>query len=283
MKKWIVSAALYLVVVIAGYTVYAEFIREEKVVEQHGSEHETASEGHGEEAGHEEESEHAHGEDSSHESGASEVEVALNYENNQIMISLSDQDGKPVKDLEVNHEKLLHLIVVNSHLDEYYHLHPQKVEDGKFEITQTLPDGEYKAFVDIKPKDLEYAVNPLPFSVGNVEGSHEHGDVLKVDDTLTKTVDGETVILNMNSMKANEPVTLDFELNMENLEPYLGAMGHVVILDEQANQYLHVHPSDHDKPIFETQFNKPGKYKIWGEFQQDGKVRVFPFVVEITE
>ncbi|WP_163099239.1 hypothetical protein [Peribacillus alkalitolerans] len=283
MKKWIISAALYLLVVIVGYTVYAEFIREEKGVEHEGNEHETASEEHGEEAGHEEESEHAHQEEGSHESHESEVDPTLNYENGKINISLQDKNGKPVTELEVNHEKLLHLIIVNSHLDQYYHVHPQDLGEGKFEVTQALPDGEYKAFVDIKPKDLEYTVNPLPFTVGNVEGSHEHGDVLKADDTLTKTVEGETVTLKMNTMKANEPVTLDFELNMENLEPYLGAMGHVVIIDEQANQYLHVHPADHDKPIFQTEFSQPGKYKIWGEFQQDGKVRVFPFVVEITE
>jgi hypothetical protein len=53
-------------------------------------------------------------------------------------------------------------------------------------------------------------------------------------------------------------------------------MGHVVILDENAQDFLHVHPANDREPIFETQFKQPGIYKIWAEFKQNGKVRAFP-------
>ncbi|MFF2447786.1 hypothetical protein ACFVSW_11865 [Neobacillus sp. NPDC058068] len=58
-------------------------------------------------------------------------------------------------------------------------------------------------------------------------------------------------------------------------------MGHVVILNEYGKEFLHVHPSNENKPTFETSFDKPGIYKIWAEFKQNGKVRAFPFVFEI--
>ncbi|MED4785167.1 hypothetical protein [Brevibacillus choshinensis] len=76
-------------------------------------------------------------------------------------------------------------------------------------------------------------------------------------------------------------MTVTFDLVKTNLTPYLGALGHVVILDESAQQYLHVHPAHQEEAIFETQFEQPGLYKIWAEFKQNGKVRAFPFVVQI--
>lgn len=104
---------------------------------------------------------------------------------------------------------------------------------------------------------------------------------LKADTNFTQNIDGETVKLNLSSAQANQPVTLTFNLDKTNLTPYLGAMGHVVILDENAQNFLHVHPANDKEPVFETQFKQPGIYKIWAEFKQNGKVRAFPFVVEI--
>ncbi|MED4754531.1 hypothetical protein [Brevibacillus choshinensis] len=74
-------------------------------------------------------------------------------------------------------------------------------------------------------------------------------------------------------------MTVTFDLDKTNLTPYLGALGHVVILNESAQQYLHVHPAHQEEPIFETQFEQPGLYKIWAEFKQNGKVREFPLIV----
>ncbi|PLS18635.1 hypothetical protein CVD28_05725 [Bacillus sp. M6-12] len=96
-------------------------------------------------------------------------------------------------------------------------------------------------------------------------------------------MDGETVKLAISSLRAIEQVKLSFELDQTNLTPYLGAMGHVVILDEYGKKFLHVHPSSDQEPVFETMFDKPGIYKIWAEFQQNRKVRAFPFVIEVTE
>ncbi|MED4586583.1 hypothetical protein P9578_27900 [Brevibacillus choshinensis] len=74
-------------------------------------------------------------------------------------------------------------------------------------------------------------------------------------------------------------MTVTFDLDKTNLTPYLGALGHVVILNESAQQYLHVHPAHQEEPIFETQFEQLGLYKIWAEFKQNGKVREFPLIV----
>ncbi|MEW9668430.1 hypothetical protein [Ammoniphilus sp. 3BR4] len=132
----------------------------------------------------------------------------------------------------------------------------------------------------MKPKNLEYHVEAVPLVVGMPSVPTKTGE-LNPDPMLTKQIDGETVSLNMSSFHVNELVTLTFDLDQTPLTPYLGAMGHVVILDEAAQNFLHVHPAAHHEPIFETKFDKPGLYKIWAEFKQNGKVRAFPFVVEI--
>ena len=69
------------------------------------------------------------------------------------------------------------------------------------------------------------------------------------------------------------------------LESYLGAVGHVVALDRNAEKYLHVHPLDEQtkgpEAQFMTTFPSSGIYKIWGQFQYEGKVFTVPFVIEV--
>ncbi|EKN63779.1 hypothetical protein BABA_24235 [Neobacillus bataviensis LMG 21833] len=237
-----------------------------------------------ESGGHQEvdsESGHAHGDSSTTHDG-SEVNAFVQNDNSSINIFLKDKAGNPIDELEVNHERKLHLIIVDEQLQKYYHVHPERTGEGEFTIENNLPDGFYKAFIDIKPKNFTYKVEPVPFIVGNPSDA-THGHELNPDTNFSKTVDEESVTLKVSSFKAGEPVTLSFDLDQTNLTSYLGAMGHVVILDEYGKEFLHVHPSNDNEPIFETTFDKPGIYKIWAEFKQNGTVRAFPFVIEIKK
>jgi len=268
MKKWAISAIVYLLVVIGCYTFYDVYFNKEA---DHGetNTHEASTSA----------EEHGHG----HEEGevkAGEVKTTIVYNKGKITIVLNDENGKPVDDLKVNHEKLLHLIVVDEHLDQYLHLHPEKVGEGRFELTQELKDGAYKAFIDIKPEKLNYHVTPVAFTVGKLQDSHSHNK-LNADQSFAKTIDGKTAEMEVSSFEPQKPVTLTFKVDESSLEPYLGAAGHVVILNETADRYLHVHPVNENEPVFETQFDQPGMYKIWAEFKQDGKIRVFSYVIEI--
>ena len=55
--------------------------------------------------------------------GKSDIKVNISYSNKVLSLSLTDDEGK-VPELELNHEKILHLIVVSQDLNEYFHLHP---------------------------------------------------------------------------------------------------------------------------------------------------------------
>ncbi|WP_227396110.1 hypothetical protein [Jeotgalibacillus aurantiacus] len=288
-KIWTVSGIAYLGLVIIGYSL---FVGNEE--EPHSDAHEkTAMEVKGDSHEHEanpneKENEqmenhqhHQHATHNDHAAVENEVSVTAAYEDGKIVVELKDPEGNaPV--LETSHEKDLHLIVVKNDLSEYRHLHPVSKENGVFEQVYELPDGMYKVFVDIKPKGLAYQVKPVELHVGEHQNHSAEND-LSVDTEFEKTVDGRTVALSVNSLKVNEPTVFTYTSKDGKPDPYLGALGHVVILDEDAEEFIHVHPSSEDETVFETHFSKPGIYKVWGEFKFGEQVHVYPFVIEVTE
>nr|WP_263324863.1 hypothetical protein [Neobacillus sp. Marseille-Q6967] len=279
MKKWAISAIVYLLVVVGGYYAYAS-VAEPVSHDEEQTEHNDTAVVH-EEGTEETHDDGGHDEGGDTHSGESEVQPTLLVENGELVITLKDLEGNPVSNLEVNHEKLLHLIVVSTDLNEYQHLHPETTsEPGVFKVTHSLKEGEYKAFVDIKPKGKTYAVEPIEFMIGE-KHDDQSDDSLTVDAGLTKEVDGHQVTLKPSSLNTKDEIKLTFDLAGEIPEPYLGALGHVVILDEKGENYIHVHPLEGDQPVFVTKFTEPGVYKIWAEFQFNGEVVVFPYVIEI--
>ncbi|MBY0156811.1 MULTISPECIES: hypothetical protein [Cytobacillus] len=270
MKKgiliWTLSAIVYLGAVIAGYNVYASI---NPKTEEHANQKTTNQEG--------ENMNHDHGDHSTN--AISEVTPKVSYANGEITIELKDKNNH-VPELEVSHEKYMHFIVVGLDLQEYHHLHPEKMGDGIYKQKVSLEGNSYKAFVDIKPKGLQYSVMPIEFHAS--EAHHEHGNNdLAADRDFTKTINGKTVELTAESFEVNKEVTLNFDLKDAKPEPHLGALGHVVVLDEDGEKYIHVHPVADDKTVFNTKFDKPGIYKIWAEFKFEGQVNVYPFVIEV--
>lgn len=270
MKKWAVSALIYLLVVIGAYVIFTQvFTGKENEQQDHDQIQETSGDSHVHE-----------GHDKNSESNVSQLKALLNYKGDTLSVKLTDEEGKPFDNLLINHEKLMHVIIVDEHLEQFQHVHPEKTGAGEFILKKSLAEGQYKVFVDIKPDGLSYQVEPIQLNIGNNAPEHSHND-MQPDQVLTKKVDAYEVTLNLSNRNANQPVSLSFDLDKTVLEPYLGAMGHIVILNETADKYVHVHPKNDHEPVFETEFDKPGTYKIWAEFKQKGVVRVFPFIVEI--
>lgn len=277
MKKsnmfWAISAIVYLGVVIAGYSVYASVNPKS---EEHDN-HKTTPEG-------EEDMNHQHSqlEHEDHSSSiTSEVTPKVSFASGEITIELKDKNNH-VPELNVSHEKYMHLIVVSSDLKEYYHLHPEQKGEGIYQTKASLADHSYKVFVDINPKGLQYSVKPIELHVG--EAQHEHSDNdLAADTDFTKTINGQTIELTPQSFEVNKEITLNFDLKDAKPEQYLGALGHVVILDENGEKFIHVHPVSNDQTKFETQFDKPGIYKLWAEFKFGEQVNAYPFVIEVKK
>lgn len=211
-------------------------------------------------------------------------------EETELTIQITDADGKPVSEFDTNHEKLLHLIVVNHDLSFFNHIHPEFQGDGKFTVNTSFPaGGEYKLFADFIPTG---GSNTTLSEWVNVEGQEGKHTAITPDEKLVREVDGKEIELALSGTKPEEEVTLTFNIRdaktkegIDSLEPYLGAVGHVVILSADAEHYLHVHPLDEKATgpaaEFATSFPQSGTYKIWGQFQHEGEVFTVPFVVAI--
>ncbi len=78
---------------------------------------------------------------------------------------------------------------------------------------------------------------------------------------------------------------------VNDLEPYLGAMSHCVIVPQDSQVFVHCHPEQLNRPgpdaragpdiPFGVIFPKPGLYKLWAQFNRKGKAIVADFVFEV--
>lgn len=70
------------------------------------------------------------------------------------------------------------------------------------------------------------------------------------------------------------------------LQPYLGAYGHLVALRSGDLAYLHVHPNEGGPgPVVSFTATAPsaGTYRLFLDFKHEGKVRTAAFTVRVAE
>lgn len=213
-----------------------------------------------------------------------EVQVTTTYNSGIVTVKVRDLHDTAVS-LAKTHEKRMHLVIVSADLETFLHVHPVENHSGDFEVKLELPPGRYLAFADINPVGMTYVIKPTEITVGEeTESPDINWEALVSNDNSTKEIEGKTVTFQRPTLTAKKPATLSFDLKGEEPLPYLGALGHVVVLDEHGTQFIHVHPASEELPIFEAQFPSSGFYKLWVEFKfSDVGVIAFPFFVRVDD
>ncbi|SIR44299.1 MULTISPECIES: hypothetical protein [unclassified Paenibacillus] len=198
--------------------------------------------------------------------------------------------GKPVEQFDTAHEQKQHMIIVSKDLSYFSHIHPEYKGGGVFEIATEFPaGGEYKLIADFVPAGGSAMSRMQGVSIG---GAADKAKPIEPDGDLTQVVDGNEIALSIEGLAAGKEAMLTYtiadartEKPVTDLQPYLGAVGHVVILTADAESYLHVHPMDEKasgpEARFMTTFPKSGIYKIWGQFKRGGEVFTVPFVIKV--
>ena len=207
-----------------------------------------------------------------------------------LQFRIVDQNGTSVTRYVENHDKLLHLIVVRNDLADFAHVHPELDATGTWRVPVNLSKaGDYRVFADFTADGGpaltlganlhvagQYDPQPLPAVSAST-----------VVDGYTVTLDGapkveESSMLTMTVSRNGKPVT--------DLQPYLGAYGHLVALRASDLAYLHVHPmgepGDGVTPAgpdigFHTAFPSAGDYRLFLDFQHQGVVRTAEFTVSV--
>lgn len=233
-----------------------------------------------------------------------------------LRFKIKNDKGEILKDFAIAHEKIMHFITVRKDLAYFLHEHPTyNKETGEFTVDVIFPaDGSYRLFPDFTPgvenpeklpvtvsHDVEvgdsskyYAQNVVPYT----ENKKKY-DLYQITFGVPKDVKAQQEFTYTISVAKNgQPVT--------NLENYLGALGHSVILKEGSLDFIHTHALSSDVQDnaaqghsmnamqketttasgpdikFATTFPTPGVYKIFTQFQHEGKVQTVDYIVKVN-
>lgn len=206
------------------------------------------------------------------------------------------EQKKTVRDFTIAYEKLIHMMVVNNSLTYFSHVHPIKNGDT-FAVEIIFPkDDTYHIFLNYQPIGFQEQVSTFTVNVGNTKPTVANQTP---DSSFTKAFGNSTVALSTNtpfsaaSMNAGRDF-LTFTISDTNtkkpvtdLEPYLGAFGHLTMINKSTYAYIHVHPagiapansamrggpSVQFVPLaLPGRSIAPGVYRLFGEFKRGGRV-----------
>ena len=111
-----------------------------------------------------------------------------------------------------------------------------------------------------------------PEPLAPVAGTADAGDGYEVTASSAGAAAGETVPTSFEVTRNGRP---------DEVEPYLGADGHLVALREGDLAFLHTHPEGEAGgagPIrFDVNYPSAGRYRLFLQFKHEGKVRTAGF------
>ena len=235
--------------------------------------------------------------------------VAAAGRDRKISFVIEGPDG-PVTAYDVEHEKRLHFIAVRRDFTGFQHVHPKLSDDGTWTTDLDLTPGQWRVFADFKPaggealtlgSDLSVPDMSVPGQTdfadpGGGRAASEASGQTRPETTRTATVDGYTVELT-GDLVAGEHSMLKLQVSrngrpVTDLQPYLGAYGHLVALRGGDLAYLHVHPDGEPgdgktEPGPDVEFGaevpSDGTYHLYLDFKHDGVVRTAQFQLDATD
>ena len=244
---------------------------------------------------------------STHDAGlAVSVDVPADVEpgrTTRLTVEVRDaESGELVDDLVRTHQVWMHMILTRDDLGTFAHLHPRRTEtDGVFTVDAVFPTaGDYAVHTEFR-RQGEMA-DVLAEHEVTVSGTAPAPVPVPAQDVRTWAGDGVRIELDG---EAHVGETSDFTLRfirpgsdrpVDDLQPYLGAAGHVVVMRSDGSTFAHRHAEtfdDQDRPVLalpgttfgpeldlHVEFDRPGAYRLFAQFRLgDGEVVTAPFVV----
>ncbi|MGY1916617.1 hypothetical protein [Blastococcus sp. SYSU DS0973] len=204
-----------------------------------------------------------------------------------VAFTVQGADGSPVTAYETDHDVDLHLIAVRRDLRGYQHVHPDLGDDGIWRAPLALEPGSWRLFADFTAAaDGENRVLGVDLAV---PGAHDPEPL--PEPSAVAQVDGYTVVLT-GGLTPGEESELTLSVSRDgvpvtDLQPYLGAYGHLVALRDGDLAYLHVHPAEQDGTQaaagphvpFVTTAPSAGTYRLFLDFRHGDAVHTAAFTV----
>jgi hypothetical protein len=232
----------------------------------------------------------------------------------KIVFSVKDREGKPVQNLSIHHDRIMHVVIASQDFRIFAHIHPENLgpitpemkKTARFPVQYNFPKaGSYIIGVD-------FAVGEQLFSrhfLVEVSGT-PHLGILKEDFTGKKRFGGYDVTLTSlpKIIRAGEQVILSYDFKKQNrpvtdLEPYLSAPMHVAIISSDLKNFIHEHGEVQGMSMSHSNYGNSmhmvvpkkfgpeitvhavfpsrGAYQIFGQTQHHGKIILTSFMVKV--
>ena len=203
--------------------------------------------------------------------------------------------GRPVREFEIMHERLFHAFLISADLTGFAHEHPVLRPDGAFELAVKLERlTPYRVVADFYPKGGTpqfLAKTIFPRSAPLLPPPR------LTPDLAPKTAENLRVELVTEPAApiAGQETLLFFRLTPHaDVEPYLGAWGHLLSASDDLVDIVHDHPLYVDgvpppdlraaspKQIqFNLIFPRERTYRVWVQFQRAGAVNTVSFTIPV--
>ena len=217
----------------------------------------------------------------------------------EIAVRHKDKEDEPHREFDIQHERKMHLLIVRSDLGVFSHEHPEQQDDGTFRLQYSFPKGgEYRLFADVAPRGAGSQVLLAKLRVSGDAG--EKFDIAGA--SPTGTASAGTLDLQLQAPAAGEQpvrrtIPLSFKINdaatqqpATDLQPYLGALGHLILIHSDGETFVHSHPDELDPENgkngtlrFLARFPKEGMYRGWVQLQRGGTVHTGSVLLRATE
>ena len=180
----------------------------------------------------------------------------------------------PVDDLQVEHEKLMHVIGVREDLGGFFHFHPRRSAPGLWEMIHTFTNGgRYQVWSDIKQQGTLYSFAHPRLTVSGPLASRPRDFIPKLVDEKA----GYRITLQSTGMlEAGRTNSLEIFVRDAFGAPvatgnFLGALMHLIVIKDDVSVYLHAHAQSHARTAWPVAFNqvfpRPGNYKLFAQFR----------------
>lgn len=219
----------------------------------------------------------------------------------KLRLVVRDPDTKEVvREFATVHEKRFHLFVLSQDLEHYDHVHPEQQADGSWTLDTSVPrQGFYKLYADFLPDGGTPQVIPRSLVTGGFTADlATSGARLTPDRQLTKTFGRMRVQLTLPAagLAAGREEKFTYSLSdastgapISDVEPYLGAWGHSLVMSEDTEHFVHAHPLEAlpekgesgggPQLTFKALLPKPGNYRVWTQIKRGGEVTTAVFTI----
>jgi hypothetical protein len=179
----------------------------------------------------------------------------------------------PVTAFDELHERRMHLIVLRRDLTGFQHLHPEMDEAGTWRTSLRLPSGgAWRAFADFSTE-----ASPTTLGVDVLADGDFRPERLPEPSTTARAGD-HVVSLQQDDLAGLIRFTVTRDGVPVKVEPYLGAMGHLVAVRSGDLAFLHVHPVG-DDITFSVTYPSSGWYRLFLQYLVEEDVRTASFTV----